>query len=301
LKRFPVHILTISLFVVACHNDDINSKEKRNNHWDWWVDASTGKGKWIPLSDHPTWKNGTYTSFYYDGKVFEKGKIKDGKNLDTTYWFDREGKNYGYKLHRADSAIDYFINDGPVKVFGDDGKIRMEGTVKNHTQGDRWIEYYENGFVKRDISCKNDTGWMVNYYQSEQIEDSDFVMGNTGAVIKHWYKNGQLAHSVGWRNNQYDGEIEDFYENGQLKQKGNYVNGQFEGEGKYWYPSGKLKGIANYQMGVQTGKQIMYFENGQIQAELCTKDGKMDGEQKQYDSNGKIVKDAFFKDGVKIK
>jgi len=300
LKLLHALVLILVVIVAGCNTGDTNDKEKRNTHWDWWVDASSGRGTWIPLSDHPTWTNGIYTSFYYDGKVFERGTIREGKHVDTTFWFDREGNVYGYKLHLKDTSIDYFIKDGPIKVFGNDGKIRMEGIVKDHKSGDRWTEYYKSGFKQRDCFLVNDTGWCIKYYETEQLEDSMFFMGNTFAVVKHWFENGQLAHSVGWKNNQFDGELLDYYENGQLKQKGFYKKGQFDGQGEYWYPSGKLNGIVNYQNGVTTGRQITYFENGQTQVEAFTVDGKLEGEQKIYNEQGKLVKDAFYKNGMEV-
>ena len=294
-------LLMIATTCISCNSDDINDSNKRNNNWDWWVDASTGKGKWIPVSDHPTWKNGTYFSFYYDGKLYGKGKIRDGKHVDTTFWFKQDGKIYGYKIHQGDTSTDYIIADGPIKIFDIEGQIRMEGIVKNHKAGDKWTDYYKNGFVKRTMDYINDTGQLVHFYENQQIQDSEFAMGEKFATIKHWNKDGQLTYSIGWKNNKYDGDLFDYYDNGQVKMKARFVNGMVEGEAKSWYLSGKIKVIAYFILGAKTGKQIEYFENGQIKADFNMIDGKLDGEQKEYDETGKLIEDIFYKDGVPVK
>lgn len=115
-------ILIANMFILAgCGPDNVNDSGKRNGQWDWWLD-STGIGKWIPVSDHPTWKNGRYIKFYFDGKIGEKGTIKNGKNVDTTFWFDGGGHIYGYKVHKKDSSFDYYDQNGPIKIYGLNGE-----------------------------------------------------------------------------------------------------------------------------------------------------------------------------------
>ncbi len=301
-KSFYLLIVLYSLIAAGCSTDDINNRDKRNTHWAWWVDATTHKGRWIPLSDSPTWKNGTYTKFYYNGQIYEKGTIKNGINVDTTFWFDLNSQIYAYRLVKEDSTPPYYIKNGLLKAFGKDGKILGDGIIQNHKIGDKWTEYYNSGFVKKIFNNIRDTGWEVNYYENGNIEDSMFIMGNkTGKIVKHWYENGQIAHSIGWKNLHYYGELLDYYENGQLRQTIQYGNGNPNGKGTYWYKSGKINGVVHYIDGKITGQQISYFENGQIQISGNMLDGKLDGEQKIYDENGTLVQDQFFKDGLRLK
>jgi antitoxin component YwqK of YwqJK toxin-antitoxin module len=97
--------------------------------------------------------------------------------VDTTFWFDQEGKIYGYKLRNSDCAIDYFINDGTIKIFDRNGKIRMAGIVQNHKAGQEWTDYYKSGFVERYFSYKNDTGWLVKYYEIDKLRIAYLLWG----------------------------------------------------------------------------------------------------------------------------
>jgi antitoxin component YwqK of YwqJK toxin-antitoxin module len=301
LKPLFALILAHAIFAAGCNSSDINDKEKRNDHWDWWVDASSGKGKWISLSDHPTWKNGAYTSFYYDGKVFEKGIIKDGKYVDTSYEYDRSGKLYILRIYLRDSSFNHYLKDGPVKVFGKDGRIRSEGLVQNHKPGNRWIEYYNSGSLKKDFNYFQDTGWVVEYYENGRTKDSSFHINDSSLSLRHWYESGQIAQTVGRKNNNYDGLLIDYYENGQIQQTYHYVDGKPDGKTFSYYESGKIKVIENLNNGVKNGQIAIYFENGQIQLDAYMVNGKLDGEQKMYDEKGKLVKDLFFQNGLQIK
>jgi hypothetical protein len=122
-------LFTTLVLESGCTSDNINDLNKRNNRWAWWVDATSQKGRWIPLSNNPTWENGSFTKFYFDGKIAANGKIKNGKYSDTTFWFDKAGNIYAYKIHSIDSANDFYTIDGPIKVYDTDGKIKMEGNI----------------------------------------------------------------------------------------------------------------------------------------------------------------------------
>src|SRR5436309_2751765 len=104
--------IAFSIFFISCNRNDINDKSKRNQYWAWWIDAKTGKAGWIPLSNNPTWQNGDYTKFYFNGQIHIKGKIKDGENVDTTYWYDLNGKLSFYSYKEDDSTKFFYIHDG---------------------------------------------------------------------------------------------------------------------------------------------------------------------------------------------
>jgi len=296
-KRILVTILIFSFIASSCNRNDINDKSKRNQFWVWWVDASTNKGQWIHVGKNQTVKNGKYTKFYYNGLIFDKGKFKDGKESDTTFYFDYAGKIFAYRI--KDSADPYYLSDGYTKVFGMDGKIEGEGFIENHKFGGKWTTYYKSGFPSDITNYVHDTGWDIKYYDNQKMSDSLYVMGNNQLSIKHWFENGQIAHSAGLKNNQYDGEYVDYYENGQPKQKGYFKNGKLNGQALTWYSSGKLHEIITYVNSEKTGKWIVYYENGQMQADTYLVDGKFDGEQKIYDEKGKLLKDTVIEGSEK--
>ena len=85
-------ILLITLSVLSgCNHANINDASKRNENWVWWVDKTKGVGKWIPVADKTTVKDGDYTTFYSNGKINLQGRLRNGQEVDTIYLHDYSG------------------------------------------------------------------------------------------------------------------------------------------------------------------------------------------------------------------
>ena len=76
------------LLLSACNKSGIDDSDKRNQNWVWWVDSKTGAATWIPCANNTSVMTGNYTTFFFNGKMQEKGKLIDGKNIDTAYVYD---------------------------------------------------------------------------------------------------------------------------------------------------------------------------------------------------------------------
>lgn len=241
MKVFFFSVTLIFVFI-SCKSD-INDKKYRNDKWAWWIDAKTGKGQWIPLSNKPTWQNGKYTKFYTTGEVYEIGKIKNGKHVDTTYFYDLNNKLLDYRLIKSNDTSYYFINDGKVKIYNQDKSLLAEGIIQNHTYGDKWIKYYHNGNKEFTDDYINGTGWEVTYYENGQIQDSIYHQRgfDSGVVLKSWYSNGQISEIADWKGGVSNGAYKKYYQNGQLQKSTFFINGKEEGTSKEWYET--LRGI----------------------------------------------------------
>ena len=289
--KFIIMVVVLGC-IVSCDSNDINDSHKRNAHWAWWVDAKTGKGKWIPVTNQTTVKNGSYTLFYYNGNVFEKGKVKDGKHVDTAFEYDYQGKLYANYFWKNDST--YFLNDGPVQNFRSDGMKASEGIVTNHKDGDKWIAYYENGNKEweRDFT-KGDTGWQVHYFENGQKKDSaiylnDLSWGTDVFIVKRWYENGTIARIEHWKNKMANGAAISYYENGQMKDSVFAINGKLEGSGKEWYENGDLKRIFQIKVSKLNGLTKQYYETGKIkEVDFYKNDKIINGTI--YDERGNIL------------
>ncbi|OCX51118.1 hypothetical protein BEL04_20620 [Mucilaginibacter sp. PPCGB 2223] len=145
MKRYCIIILAAFTFI-GC-KDGIDDQSKRNDENCWWVDAKTGKGRWIPIGDHRTVKSGRYTLFYRNGKIFETGKLVEGKNVDTIFNYDKNGHLLEYVLLQQDTTNYYILTDGPKVYFYQNGGKKAEGIAKNHQIGDKWRTYYKNGRI----------------------------------------------------------------------------------------------------------------------------------------------------------
>src|SRR5262245_15374906 len=134
-------------YILSCRESGINDESKRNENWIWWVDKSTRKGEWISAGNRTSVKDGEFTIFYYNGLVYSQGKLKDGSEIDTTFYFNFESKTCKYIIHMGDSSYNYYPVNGPYTGMYYKGGKREEGVVENNKPGDRWTWYFPNGRV----------------------------------------------------------------------------------------------------------------------------------------------------------
>jgi len=299
--------LSVTMFLVGCSQNDINDKSKRNQYWAWWIDAKTGKAQWIPLSDHPTWQNGDYTEFYFDGQIHSKGRIKDGKNVDTTYLYDLKGDLYSYSYIEDDSTKFFFIHNGPIKIYNGSGKLWQVAIIQDHNRygGNMFAQYYDNGRLDVAFNYSNGIGWHVEYYENGNLKDSSFTMdsifktNNSYHTYKKWDGNGQLYVSYDLKNGKYNGMKKVYYVNGQIQEALPYVDDKPEGTATDWYESGKIKDYINFKDSIREGVTTVYYESGQIE-DIGNFKNDLLMELKSYDEDGKLIKDTLFENGKKV-
>jgi antitoxin component YwqK of YwqJK toxin-antitoxin module len=296
-------LFAIYIFVLlGCNTSDFNDRTKRNENWAWWEDAKTGRTKWLQLGNKSSniKHAGKYTLFYSNGNVREVGKNNSGVLFDTTFFYDINGELRSYQIQPQESY--YFIRDGAIKIHHPNGKIWSEGIIENHSFGDKWIKYYQNGNIEFVNNFVQDTGWIVNYYESGQIQDSIYhSKGSHDLSIKSWYENGQLKQSNEFNNKGFNGTCLNYYENGQLKDSGLLVNGKREKIGYEWFENGVIKAINNYNHGKLNGRQYTYHKNGKTKTIGNLMNGILSGEVKQYDEKGKLISVDYYEDNIKIK
>jgi len=288
MKQFILVLFCVTA-LFGCSNNDFYNKNRRNQHWAWWVDGETGESKWLPITNKSSNLNkGVYTLFYSNGNIREVGKLNRGQNVDTVFRYDLNGKLIAYKL--PSKRFWYYYENGPIKLYYPNGKIWEEGIVQNHKYGDKWTQYYENGEKRYVNNFVNDTGWIVNFYEYGQIQDSVYhVKGLGDFKIKSWYENGNIKQSNEFNGSDFNGTTKDYYENGQMKDSGTVINGEWEGIQLQWSEDGSLQAKNLFKNGKLNGEQYTYHTNGKIKTFGNVKNGVITGEVKQYDENGKLI------------
>lgn len=292
-------MLFFALAFAGC-KDDINDSSKRNADNCWWVDAKTGKGKWIPIGNQRTVKNGRYTLFYFDGKVYEKGRIVDGENVDTIFACDRNGEPAVYTFPKADTTIHYYLKDGPIQIFNQKGVVLAEGIIQNHRIGDKWKIYYENGKIRLIKNCTHGVGWINEYYESGTIKDSCLYDGQKKLCVEQWFENGKVHIFCEIRGGNFNGAYKRYYSSGGLEFLTQNVDGRVYGAATGWYENGKLKFNGYIKNGQKQGHQIFYYDNGKIKGEGNYENDQPNGDIKFYDLAGKLTAIKTFKKGEEI-
>ena len=295
-------IIFISIILFSgCSNSDINDKSKRNENWAYWIDSVTAEASWVPVGPENTLKDGRYTLFYSNGKTYEKGKLKNGKSIDTVYRYGINENIIKYELINPDTIIQYYLKDGPYTAFFQNSTIFEKGIVKNHDRGNEWTRYFKNGNIEWIEKLDNRTGLTIWYHDNGQMWDSTYHINGQGhGIIKHWYKNGQIEEIANWDNGIQNGLCEDYYENGKLQEKVNWVNGMRVGDWTEWHSNGNIKRTANYILGQLNGKAIEYYENGKVRSEGFFENGKQVGKWHWYYDNGELMQIDTYVDGQLI-
>ncbi|MGN7811896.1 hypothetical protein [Flavobacterium sp. 22076] len=291
-------IIFISILIYGCNNADINDKEKRNEHWVYWIDTKTGEASWIPVGDKTTIEDGSFTSFYNNGNIYQKGKLKNGKRIDTIYDYDLNNNLLEYEIVKPDTLLHYYINNGPYISYLQNGKILEKGNIENHKIGNEWTKYFDNGKIEWTKKLVNGTGWNRWYYKNGQISDINYhVNGKTNGEVKIWFENGQIKEISHWKNGIQDGTCETYHENGNLKEKANWINDKLDGKRENWYENGQKDQVEFYNNGVREGDILQWYSNGNKKGVMKFISGKVEGLVTSYYENGKVKSQGDFKEG----
>jgi antitoxin component YwqK of YwqJK toxin-antitoxin module len=286
MKNLLFFVLISSL--LSCERNGFNDATKRNENWVWWVDSKTDLGHWIPFSTVTTVSDGNYTLFYFNGKIYKTGRLKNGKDIDTSYVYDINEKLIKYELFKTDTMIQYYINDGLYKAYFQTGKTSEEGVVKNHAIGNIWTVYFENEKIKWTEKLIGDERIHISYFENGSVQDSvSTTDGKQNGRVKFWYDNGQIHEISDWKNGVEDGLYETFYENGKIKDSAIWIGGNREGMSKTWYENGQIESERFNENSELNGKVTTWYSNGNIRSDCQYVNDQKNGNAIYYYENGK--------------
>lgn len=327
LFKYTILFLFIVFILISCKESDFNDESKRNENWAYWIDEDSGKASWIPITDETTVENGVYHLFYTNGKLFEKGRLKNKVHVDTVFRYDEQGEVIKYHIHQKDTVLYVYLKDGDYLEKYHNGTIYEEGKLTNGTFNDNWVRYYESGQPRWIQNLANGTGNIIWFYESGlKLSEENKVNGKTNGIVKHWYENGQLKEETNWKNgishglhtfyyengnveqyiywinNKAEGKSESFYSNGNIKQLKFFVNDELEGPYKQWKENGLLEFDGAYNNKQLSGMVFKYHSNGIVAVKGFVKNSYAPtGILEEFNEKGKLVKKGYFENGKLIK
>lgn len=313
------------LLLLGCKSDSENDASKRNADWIWWIDEHTGKGEWIKSGDHTTVKDGKYTTFYFNGHVYSKGRLKNGVDFDTIFYFDTAGKCYGFNIDINGINAYYFYKNGPLKIYFNTGELKAEGVIANNRR-EKWVSYLKNGQIKFSLDYTNGVGWGTDYYDNGKpkevyyrlgyddsglnvrqwneagtlIFEAEISNGKYNGIMKRYYDNGNIKSLSTFENDLENGLFQGFFENGSLNFKGYSYNDLKNGEYYQYYDNGQLEFNTHYKNDKPEGLLEAYFKNGKRKAVCYLKNGKKDGLFYRYDSTGKLISKEIYQNDLRL-
>lgn len=131
-----------------------------------------------------------------------------------------------------------------------------EGNYTNSMKTGIWIEYYQNGNKKSELT---------------------YVNNRPNGPAKMYHENGNLSEEGTWVGTRWTGPYKLYYEDGTPRQSFNYNNlGQRDGAQTYYHPNGKVAIEVNMKAGKEEGVKKEYNTNGELTSETYFNGGTID-------------------------
>lgn len=181
--------------------------------------------------------DGEYIEYYEEnGNLKQKISYLNGK---------KTGKYLSLKTNGDTIVYGNFLDfkkNGKWKNYYDRGNIKSSGSFENNLQNGEWKYFYYNGklnaqgnFINGNESNfgetkvpKNGREGLWKFYSESTgnlAQESNWVNGlKTGQMVSY-YSNGQIEFKVNFKDDKFNGLIENFDENGKLTLSEYYIDG----------------------------------------------------------------------------
>jgi len=131
-----------------------------------------------------------------------------------------------------------------------------EGSYTNSMKTGIWIEYYQNGNKKSELT---------------------YVNNRPNGPAKMYFENGNLSEEGTWVGTRWTGPYKLYYEDGTPRQQFTYNNlGQRDGAQVYYHPNGKVAIEVTMKAGKEEGVKKEYNTNGELTTETYFNGGTID-------------------------
>lgn len=135
-------------------------------------------------------------------------------------------------------------------------QVVEKGSYTNSMKTGIWIEFYQNGNKKSELT---------------------YVNNRPNGPAKMYFENGNLSEEGTWVGTRWTGPYTLYYEDGTPRQKFAYNNlGQRDGGQTYYHPNGKVAIEVNMKAGKEEGVKKEYNTNGELVQETYFNGGAID-------------------------
>lgn len=215
-------------------------------------------------------KQGTWKTFYKNGKIKTSENYLDGKKHGIFKEYDKQGK---------------LIN---IEKYENGNKVIKDKATANY---EIRRNYYPNGQVKTKATYLNDTmdGVRREYDRDGNITDA-YVMDQGKVVGKG------IVDKQGMKQNEW----KEYYKSGKIKAKGQYLDNVKVGDWIYYFENGQIEQRGEYnENGKAEGLWRWYYSNGQLRRQEYLKNGIPDGMYKEFTFDGKLWARGNYEDSLR--
>lgn len=210
------------------------------------------------------------------------------------------------------------IQDGPGKIYWDDGSLKGTGNFKQGKKEGEWTLYYKTTGEKYAVGQYKDdkqTGrWQYFYKNGQKLTEGDFdEEQRTGQWIEYYDKGEKKAEmnyivinkvhpefGIAERVGVLHGQKTTYYPSGKVHKEETYREGALVGVAKEYYEDGKLKEISQYENGEHHGMLNSWWPTGKPNEKGAYSKGKRNGVWHFYHSNGMLHMKGEYKDNNQL-
>lgn len=261
-------------------------------------------------------KNGTgnFTFKHNNGKDYIKAGYKNGQFFGsyTSYYFN--GKVSLQRFYKAGG-----FSDSSYTSYHLDGKVSSSGNYKFNSKVGTWKSFYENGKIKTVdeyvLNELNGVSKVYNEYDGSLQREITYKSGIIDGAFKVYGENNLLAYQLNYKNGVLQsytyvgkdgnlvaniplvngtGVLIAYYKNGTKSAEIDFVDYDVHGNRLLFYSNGKPYIVSKKELGSETGIKKVYFPNGQLDSETQYYLDDLDGVNREFYTNGKPKCEEFY-------
>ena len=276
-------------------------------------------------------KNGTWTTYYPDGKRSLVANYRDNKLFGESKYYDQDGALKVELIFLDDVIVGKYT-----KYFGKTGnpdyinplQVKEEGNYVAGLKSGEWLEYYDvGGLAVREFYVKGKkSGPYLRYspegalileaYYSNDLLDGAFKaysfemavveegLYKSGDKVGEWKKYFPYTKSIEAEefydeNGNRIGTWKYYYENKRIARIEKYENGIAVGTWEEYYPNKSISKRKNYELGVPVGDYIEYHSSGKVSVSGQYESGMKTGLWKSYFPEGDLYSIGEYRNDLK--
>ena len=291
--RILIFLLAIHLTVIAQEFPILkeNLSPKVKLYWDAQNKHLQGVGSYYVgvVKTAVNEKHGKWQFYTYDGILEE----------EAYYYRNRlQGKRVFYypnKKVKEESYFTFNVPDSSYREFTENGTLITKGQFDLGSPVGRWEYYYEDGSPKSIEFVRNDTIYLMEYWEEQPLHNQTITNGN-GKILSY-YIDGVVKEFYTFQNGLKTGPFEERTANGVLSVSGAFINGKKDGIWEFYSYDGALEKQVGYSQDSLHGVYLVMSSRTDTLTYGMFNKGLKTGRWKWFNEGSILDMDGYFKEG----
>jgi antitoxin component YwqK of YwqJK toxin-antitoxin module len=275
-----------------------------------------------------------WLSYYPDGTIDQDNYYRDGRVVDTVYYYAVDGKLWAYDVYNdgsrtTETAFDplqVILYDDP-KTDGEQlkpyqsGSVHTKYTVKCGKVNGAFARFFPNGktsYVSHYLNDVRNGSYKAYDFDGTLRTEGDYLSGSRHGVWTRYNRIGKLSEVTKYVNGNEDSLYTDYYPFGKPYKIAEYNEGELDGISRFLAPDGtpvaEKKYLSNQLIEVRTTEKngqfgpwkpfspkmnlVGYYPNGTKAYEENYEAGTLSGPKRIYFPNGKLCREYYYVNGT---